>query len=177
MKKLNNFIRRVFMNGVKLNSNYGLEWNFFYNFRSFSDGITWIDFKLNWDRYESDHKPSFEFYFGLLNFTIIEMSVYYLHHRDEVEEEVIIDESVSGFTFTNVVLKTEDVQKARPTPIVELSEIKKIKTGKLVVKRSKTKPKTKKPAVKKPKAKPKTVKPAVKKPKTKKKNEIVKKRK
>jgi hypothetical protein len=74
-------LRKILTNGFKLNKNYGFEWNFFWKVRSFKDGITFIKPEISWDRYEWDHKPSFEIYLCIFNYTIIELRVYYLHHR------------------------------------------------------------------------------------------------
>jgi hypothetical protein len=35
--------------------------------RSFSDGITFFELNINWDRYESDHSPAFQFEITILN--------------------------------------------------------------------------------------------------------------
>jgi len=66
----------------KINKNYGWELALFHKLRNFSDGVSIIDFKINWDRYLADHTPRFELHFIFLNYTIIEFNIYYLHHRD-----------------------------------------------------------------------------------------------
>ena len=43
----------------KLNENYAHEINFFYKNREISDGITFFECNLNWDRYLADHKRKF----------------------------------------------------------------------------------------------------------------------
>jgi len=53
--------------------------------RQVSDGVSFIAFNIDWDRYEGHHKPSFQFYFGILNCTIIEFGVYNLNHMFEEE--------------------------------------------------------------------------------------------
>lgn len=35
--------------------------------RRFSDGITFFKFNINWDRYESDHTPAFQFELTIFN--------------------------------------------------------------------------------------------------------------
>ena len=35
--------------------------------RDWEDGITFFDFKINWDRYEDDHTPSFQIEFTIFN--------------------------------------------------------------------------------------------------------------
>ncbi len=72
----------MIMLGGKLNSNYGWEIALFHKIRPFSDGISIFTLKINIDRYLADHSPRFEFHFILINHTIIEFNVYYLHHRD-----------------------------------------------------------------------------------------------
>ena len=75
-------IRKILMGGFKINKNYGFEWNFFYKARDYKDGYSFCNFNVNWDRYKSDHKPSFEIYLCLFNYTIVELRIYYLHHRE-----------------------------------------------------------------------------------------------
>ena len=69
--------------GGKLNSDYGWELTFLHKIRNVSDGVTFLEKKLNWDRYLADHSPRFEFHVVMFNWTIIEFNVFYLHHRDE----------------------------------------------------------------------------------------------
>lgn len=35
--------------------------------REFSDGLTFFEFKINWDRYEDDHSPAFQVELTILN--------------------------------------------------------------------------------------------------------------
>jgi hypothetical protein len=72
----------MFSGSGKININYGWEIVLFKRIREFSDGITFFEEKLNWDRYHGDHSPKVEAHLVLFNFTIIEFNVYYLHHRD-----------------------------------------------------------------------------------------------
>ena len=109
MKKITNIINFVLMNGIKLNSNYGLDWNFFYKVREFSDGIDWIRFNINYDKFLSDHKPSFELYFGILNITIVEINVYYLHHR-EVDEDGPVVGTGQGAAVVGHIARTHRVR-------------------------------------------------------------------
>lgn len=82
--RLKNFFR---FNGVKLTKNYSLDWNFFWKVRSFEDGIKFLTFDINLDLYESDHKPSFNIYLGILNYTIFEIEIYNVNHLLEEEED------------------------------------------------------------------------------------------
>lgn len=65
----------------KINKNYGIELTFFNKIRSYSDGITFFNININLDRYEADHSPKFEFSLTILNVILIDMMIYYLHHR------------------------------------------------------------------------------------------------
>jgi hypothetical protein len=68
--------------GRKINSDYGWEITVFHKIRNITDGIIFFEKKINWDRYLEDHSPRFEFHVILFNYTIIEINIYYLHHRD-----------------------------------------------------------------------------------------------
>jgi hypothetical protein len=68
--------------GGKINSYYAWEVTVFQKIRNISDGIIFFEKKINWDRYLADHSPRFEFHVILFNYTIIEINIYYLHHRD-----------------------------------------------------------------------------------------------
>ncbi len=70
---------------LKLNKNFALDYDAFYNYRSFSDGIDFIEFHIIWDKYEGDHKPSFSLWFSILNFCIIDFEIYNIHHVDGLE--------------------------------------------------------------------------------------------
>jgi len=62
---------------------YCWELSCFRNIRQYSDGVSFITFNIDWDRYEGDHKPSFQFYFGVINHTIIEFNIYNSDHMHE----------------------------------------------------------------------------------------------
>ena len=66
----------------KVNDDYGWEVTVFHKIRNVSDGVSFFDMKVNWDRYFADHSPRFELCVVLFNYTIIEVNIYYLHHRD-----------------------------------------------------------------------------------------------
>lgn len=68
----------------QLNKDYGVEFCSLYSYRNFSDGVSFIDFNINWDRYLADHTPRFDIRLAICNFMLIDFSVYYLHHRDEL---------------------------------------------------------------------------------------------
>jgi hypothetical protein len=69
--------------GGKISGDYGCEVTIFHRLRETSDGVIFFDGKINWDRYLADHSPRFEIHLVMLNYTIFEINVYYLHHRDE----------------------------------------------------------------------------------------------
>lgn len=69
--------------GGKFSGDYGWEVTVFHKPRETSDGVIFLDAKINWDRYLSDHSPRFEVHLILFNYTIIEINIYYLHHRDD----------------------------------------------------------------------------------------------
>jgi hypothetical protein len=71
--------------GRKINENYGWELSALHLFRQFSDGITFFEFTINWDRYLGDHTPRFDIMLVVLNFKVIEFNIYYLWHRDHYE--------------------------------------------------------------------------------------------
>jgi len=68
--------------GGEISTNYGWEFTLFHKIRHYSDGVTFLEAQINWDRYKADHCPRFTFYIIFLNFTIFEYQVYYLHHRN-----------------------------------------------------------------------------------------------
>ena len=67
--------------GKKITDNYGFEITILHKLREFYDGISFFKGKINWDRYKSDHSPKFELFLMLFNYTIVELNIYYLHHR------------------------------------------------------------------------------------------------
>ncbi len=66
---------------IKLTNNYGFELTVLDRIRKAEDGVSFIEFKVNWDRYLSDHSPSFQAYILLINYIVFEVNIYYLHHR------------------------------------------------------------------------------------------------
>ena len=71
--------------GGKINKNYGWDFSALHKYRDFSDGISFFEFDVTWDRFLSDHKPSFQFIISILNFKLIELEIYYVFHRDRTE--------------------------------------------------------------------------------------------
>ena len=70
----------------KITNNYAFELVLFNIVRQVSDGITFFNLNINWDRYIADHSPRFEFELVILNITLIDFNYYYIHHRD-IEQE------------------------------------------------------------------------------------------
>ena len=68
--------------GGKVNDDYGWELTVLHKIRNVSDGVSFFDMNVNWDRYLADHSPRAELHVVLFNYTIIEVDIYYLHHRD-----------------------------------------------------------------------------------------------
>lgn len=65
-----------------ISDDYGWEVTVFHKLREATDGILFVDTKINWDRYHGDHSPRFEIHLVVWNYTLFEMNIYYLHHRD-----------------------------------------------------------------------------------------------
>lgn len=76
----------------KISSDYGWEITVCYKVRNIADGVSFFDMIINWDRFLADHSPRFEFRIILLNWTVVEINIYYLHHRDEFESVKIAEQ-------------------------------------------------------------------------------------
>ena len=68
----------------EINADYAWEISMFFNYRDFSDGVSFLEFDVMWDRYLADHTPKFIFQISVFNFTLIDFEVYYRHHRYEL---------------------------------------------------------------------------------------------
>ena len=68
--------------GKDINKDYAWEISALHKIRDFKDGISFIDFDINWDRYLADHTPAFNFSLEILNYKIFEFNIYYQRHRD-----------------------------------------------------------------------------------------------
>ena len=74
--------------GHKINDDYAWEFSALHQFREKTDGISFCEFQINWDRFLADHTPQFTIMLVLLNYKIFEFNIYYIHHRDgPVERE------------------------------------------------------------------------------------------
>ena len=66
-----------------IKSDYASSLTFFRKVRDWSDGITFFNLEVNWDKYLSDHSPYFRIRLTVLNHILIEFEIYYKYHRDE----------------------------------------------------------------------------------------------
>ena len=70
----------------KISTNYAIEFQLFAFNRSFKDGITFLNARVNLDTYEDDHKPSFDIELTVLNcFNAI--NIYNVNHVTATEYE------------------------------------------------------------------------------------------
>lgn len=67
----------------KINENYTFEISGLHKIRNFKDGVTFIDFSIDLDLYVGDHNPKFSIMITILNFKLIEIEVYNVHHVEE----------------------------------------------------------------------------------------------
>ena len=70
-----------------ITANKAWELVFFHWYRSFKDGITFVNIDINYDRFEGDHNPRAEFALRVLNLTIIEFNIYDTRHTEDRDEE------------------------------------------------------------------------------------------
>jgi hypothetical protein len=59
---------------------FAWELNLFHKYRDFSDGISFIEFNINYDKYICDHNPKFEMMFCIFNYMLFEFSIYNIYH-------------------------------------------------------------------------------------------------
>ena len=62
------------------NPAYSLDISLFRKVREYSDGISFLDGGIEWDRYEGDHKPSFKIWLLVCNIMVFEFEVYNINH-------------------------------------------------------------------------------------------------
>jgi hypothetical protein len=72
--------RGFFFSGLIPKTKYGWELNFFYNSRSFKDGLDFIEFNSDWARYKGIHSPQFLLSLIILNIVVFEINVYNREH-------------------------------------------------------------------------------------------------
>jgi len=61
---------------IKLSKFRAIDYSFFQKLRKFSDGISFFEFNINFDKYRDEHNPKFETMLVLFNFKIFEISCY-----------------------------------------------------------------------------------------------------
>lgn len=72
----------IHFDGKLENSRFAWELCMFHKFRELSDGLSTVEFKINYDKYVGDHTPRFEIFFVLFNYVIVDFSVYNIYHAD-----------------------------------------------------------------------------------------------
>lgn len=82
----------------KINKNYGWEFCGGHFYRSFKDGLDAFNFQFIWDRYLADHSPRLQIMLVILNYKIFEFGIYYLHHRDNLEDDILDNICISNST-------------------------------------------------------------------------------
>lgn len=68
---------------TRLGKNYAIDVAGFYRVRSLKDGISLVGFDVDFSWYKADHHPKFEVVLIVLNFMILDISVYNIHHITE----------------------------------------------------------------------------------------------
>ena len=69
----------------KINKKYAFEINGLYKIREFKDGVDFFEFYIKLDLYKQDHKPSFQIWFEIFNFLILDFHIYNIHHIEKDE--------------------------------------------------------------------------------------------
>jgi hypothetical protein len=73
---------------ISKDKNIFWETQLFANLRNWKEGITFFKFKMNWDRYKSEHTPSFQLEFTILNF----YNHFWIYQNNFDEDELNEDE-------------------------------------------------------------------------------------
>lgn len=76
-----------------INDNYAFNIAGFYKVRDFDNGISLFEFDISWDRYKGDHNPKFTVLFVVLNFILLDITVYNRHHAVDTELEFFNESS------------------------------------------------------------------------------------
>jgi hypothetical protein len=69
--------------GFMTGKNRAIDFCFFHKFRSFSDGLSLIEFELGLDWFHGDHNPQYKIFLAICNFAIIDICWYNIHHVEE----------------------------------------------------------------------------------------------
>lgn len=74
----------------KIGPNYGWEVSLFNKMLGFNKHITFVSFDCEWawDK-KYDHHPQFRMILEILNWVLFEFNIYYLHHRDNDDDEEV----------------------------------------------------------------------------------------
>ena len=62
---------------------YAWECSFVTKIRDFSDGVAFLDFAIDFDKFIGDHNPQFKINLVVMNINIIDFTVYNINHVDE----------------------------------------------------------------------------------------------
>lgn len=68
---------------VRINKNYAIDFSALHLIRSFLDGISFLESKINLDLYKGDHNPKLEISLIVLNFKIFEIIIYNVNHVEK----------------------------------------------------------------------------------------------
>jgi hypothetical protein len=72
-----------------INENYHVDINGLYKMRNFSDGISFLEIKINLDTYVGDHNPQGGIQIVFFNINVLEIRIYNIHHRDTLKSKEI----------------------------------------------------------------------------------------
>jgi hypothetical protein len=67
----------------RITKNYFFEADILRKIRSFSDGISFLEFEFNVDFYRGDHNPKGRIMLVVLNFKVFEFEIYNINHVEE----------------------------------------------------------------------------------------------
>ena len=68
---------------TRLNKFFALDCTFLHLYRKWSDGLTFLEFHINWDRYKEEHNPSFDILFAICNVVILQVDVYKIFQKNQ----------------------------------------------------------------------------------------------
>ena len=70
-------------NGQFKETRFAWELSMFHKLRELSDGMSFFEFKVNYDKYVGDHTPRFDIFLVTFNYTILDFSIYNVYHVDQ----------------------------------------------------------------------------------------------
>lgn len=68
-----------------LTKKFAWEINGLYKIRNFKEGIDFFEFYCKLDLFKGDHKPSFQLWFEIFNFLILDIHIYNMFHLKDEE--------------------------------------------------------------------------------------------